>query len=37
MIHLPTLENAEFIAEEKSSGEGHPQTLYTLTPDGRAA
>ena len=37
ITHLRTLEKAEFISGEKLTGEGRPQTLYTLTPAGRAA
>lgn len=37
ITHLRTLEKAEFIGGEKFTGDGRPQTLYTLTPTGRAA
>lgn len=37
ITHLRTLERAEFIGGEKFTGEGRPQTLYTLTHAGRAA
>jgi predicted ArsR family transcriptional regulator len=37
ITHLRTLEKAEFIAAEKFTGEGRPQTLYSLTGSGRAA
>jgi DNA-binding PadR family transcriptional regulator len=37
ITHLRTLEKAGFIACEKLSGDGRPQTLYWLTPDGRKA
>ena len=37
ITHLRTLEKAEFIAGEKSTGDGRPQTLYVLTTSGRAA
>lgn len=37
ITHLRTLEKAEFIFGEKSTGDGRPQTLYILTPGGRQA
>jgi DNA-binding HxlR family transcriptional regulator len=37
ITHLRTLEKAEFIAGEKNTGDGRPQTLYVLTVSGRAA
>lgn len=37
ITHLRTLEKAEFIAGEKQTGDGRPQTLYILTESGRAA
>lgn len=37
ITHLRTLEKAEFIAGEKLTGDGRPQTLYVMTPAGRAA
>ncbi len=37
ITHLRTLEKAEFISAEKLTGDGRPQTLYVLTPGGRAA
>ncbi|MEO7099130.1 MAG: transcriptional regulator [Luteolibacter sp.] len=37
ITHLRTLEKADFISWEKLTGDGRPQTLYTLTPAGRAA
>ena len=37
ITHLRTLEKADFIRGEKLSGDGRPQTLYTLTPGGRKA
>lgn len=37
ITHLRTLEKAEFITGEKSTGDGRPQTLYTLTESGRQA
>jgi DNA-binding HxlR family transcriptional regulator len=37
ITHLRTLEKAEFITAEKSTGGGRPQTLYLLTPAGRVA
>ncbi len=37
ITHLRTLEKSEFISGEKLSGDGRPQTLYTLTPAGRQA
>ena len=37
ITHLRTLEKAEFISGEKFTGDGRPQTLYTLTVSGRAA
>ncbi len=35
--HLRILEKAEFIAGEKRTGDGRPQTLYLLTVAGRGA
>lgn len=35
--HLRTLEKAEFISGEKLTGEGRPQTLYTLSEPGKKA
>jgi DNA-binding HxlR family transcriptional regulator len=37
ITHLRTLEKADFISAEKLTGDGRPQTLYVLTPSGRAA
>ena len=37
ITHLRTLEKAEFIAGEKLTGDGRPQTHFHLTPAGRAA
>jgi DNA-binding PadR family transcriptional regulator len=37
ITHLRTLEKADFISGEKLTGDGRPQTLYILTPAGRAA
>jgi DNA-binding HxlR family transcriptional regulator len=37
ITHLRTLEKAEFITGEKSTGDGRPQTLYVLTAYGREA
>ena len=37
ITHLRTLEKADFIAGEKLTGDGRPQTLYVQTPAGRAA
>ncbi len=37
ITHLRTLEKAEFVSGEKLTGEGRPQTLYTMTVAGRAA
>jgi DNA-binding HxlR family transcriptional regulator len=37
ITHLRTLEQAGYIAGEKFTGEGRPQTLYTLTKGGRQA
>ncbi|MEO5714313.1 MAG: transcriptional regulator [Luteolibacter sp.] len=37
ITHLRTLEKAGFISGEKLTGDGRPQTLYTLTPSGRTA
>ncbi|MCX6874909.1 MAG: transcriptional regulator [Verrucomicrobia bacterium] len=37
ITHLRTLEKVDFIGGEKFTGEGRPQTLYTLTPTGRQA
>ena len=35
ITHLRTLEKADFISGEKLTGDGRPQTLYTLTSTGR--
>ena len=37
ITHLRTLEKVDFIGGEKLTGDGRPQTLYTLTPTGRRA
>jgi DNA-binding HxlR family transcriptional regulator len=37
ITHLRTLEKADFIGGEKLTGDGRPQTLYTLTPVGKQA
>lgn len=37
ITHLRSLEKAEFIAGEKQTGDGRPQTLYVLTDSGRSA
>jgi predicted ArsR family transcriptional regulator len=37
ITHLRTLEKADFIAGEKLTGDGRPQTLYVQTSAGRAA
>jgi len=37
ITHLRTLEKADFIGGEKSSGDGRPQTRYALTLAGRKA
>jgi DNA-binding HxlR family transcriptional regulator len=37
ITHLRTLEKAEFISGEKLTGDGRPQTLYTLSPAGKKA
>ena len=37
ITHLRTLEKAEFIAGEKITGDGRPQTLYTLSSAGKKA
>jgi len=37
ITHLRTLEKVDFIGAEKFTGDGRPQTLYTLTPTGRQA
>lgn len=37
ITHLRTLEKSDFIANQKSSGDGRPQTTYALTPHGRSA
>jgi DNA-binding HxlR family transcriptional regulator len=37
ITHLRTLEKADFISGEKLTGDGRPQTLYTLTSAGREA
>ena len=37
ITHLRTLEKAELITGEKLTGDGRPQTLYSLTSAGRQA
>jgi DNA-binding MarR family transcriptional regulator len=37
ITHLRTLEQAGYIRGEKLTGDGRPQTLYTLTREGRKA
>jgi DNA-binding HxlR family transcriptional regulator len=37
ITHLRTLEKAEFINGEKLTGDGRPQTLYAVSPKGKAA
>lgn len=37
ITHLRTLEKAGFIEGEKLTGDGRPQTLYTLNREGRKA
>jgi predicted ArsR family transcriptional regulator len=37
ITHLRTLEHATYISGEKLTGDGRPQTLYTLTASGRKA
>lgn len=37
ITHLRTLEKAEFINGEKITGDGRPQTLYTLSTAGKKA
>jgi DNA-binding PadR family transcriptional regulator len=37
ITHLRTLEKAEFITGEKLTGDGRPQTLYSLSPTGKQA
>ena len=37
ITHLRTLEKVAFIGGEKLTGDGRPQTLYTLTSTGRQA
>ena len=37
ITHLRTLEQAGYISGEKLTGDGRPQTLYTLTGPGRKA
>lgn len=37
ITHIRTLEKAGFIAGEKLTGDGRPQTLYTLNKEGRKA
>lgn len=37
ITHLRTLEKAGFIGGEKLTGDGRPQTLYTMTTAGREA
>ena len=37
ITHLRTLEKVDFIGDEKLTGVGRPQTLYTLTHSGRTA
>lgn len=37
ITHLRTLEQAGYLSGEKFTGDGRPQTLYTLTAAGRKA
>lgn len=37
ITHLRTLEQAGYISGEKLTGDGRPQTLYTLTAEGKKA
>ena len=37
ITHLRTLEQAGYLTGEKFTGDGRPQTLYTLTAAGRKA
>lgn len=37
ITHLRTLEQAGYIGGEKFTGDGRPQTLYTLRAEGRTA
>ncbi len=37
ITHLRTLEQAGYVSSEKLTGDGRPQTLYTLTKAGRRA
>lgn len=37
ITHLRTLEQAAYISGEKLTGDGRPQTLYTLTQEGKKA
>jgi len=37
ITHLRTLEKAEFIGGERFTGDGRPQTLYSLSEAGRRA
>ena len=37
ITHLRTLEQAGYISAEKLTGDGRPQTLYTLTQAGKKA
>ncbi|WP_035608983.1 transcriptional regulator [Haloferula sp. BvORR071] len=37
ITHLRTLEQAGYLTGEKLTGDGRPQTLYTLTAPGRKA
>lgn len=37
ITHLRTLEKAYFISGAKLTGDGRPQTLYAMTPNGREA
>lgn len=37
ITHLRTLEQVGYISGEKLTGDGRPQTLYTLTKEGRKA
>jgi len=37
ITHLRTLEQAGYIGGEKLTGDGRPQTIYTLLPPGREA
>lgn len=37
ITHLRTLEKSDFISGEKFTGDGRPQTIFTLTIAGRTA